>query len=129
MWLASRPRGKPCLTAPLLGSKCRVVVLLSQHRVCTWHAPKKPAPDYAPWIPSSVLSHSFSISLEWSGRAAPFRRRRTSTHSFCGPVLELVVLEVKASGTPGPESGTPWCFLMNARGNDHSIGIRILSLW
>jgi methanogenic corrinoid protein MtbC1 len=48
--------------------------------------------------------------------------------SFCERVFELVALEVNACGTP---SGIRHAlvFVMNARGNKHRLGIRILSLW
>jgi hypothetical protein len=49
--------------------------------------------------------------------------------SFCEEVFELVVHEVDAAGAPSSGIRPAIVFLMNARGNDHTLGIRILSLW
>ena len=70
----------------------------------------------------------YLIGIEWESSLITVDDEHRFT-SFCERVFELVVLEVKASSTPGPEIRHCIVFLMNARGNHHSLGIRILSLW
>jgi hypothetical protein len=70
----------------------------------------------------------YLIGIEWENSLITVADEHRFT-SFCERVFELVVLEVKASSAPGPGIQHPIVFLTNARGNDHSLGIRILSLW
>lgn len=70
----------------------------------------------------------YLIGLEWETSLITVADEHRFT-SFCERVFELVVPEVKAAGASIPGTRDALVFLMNARGNDHNLGIRILSLW
>jgi methanogenic corrinoid protein MtbC1 len=70
----------------------------------------------------------YLIGIEWESSLITVADEHRFT-SFCERVFELVKLEVKAASRPMPSIRAAMVFLMNARGNDHSLGIRILSLW
>ena len=70
----------------------------------------------------------YLIGVEWESHLITVADEHRFT-SFCERVFELVVPEVKAPGAPIPGTRDALVFLMNARGNNHSLGIRILSLW
>jgi methanogenic corrinoid protein MtbC1 len=70
----------------------------------------------------------YLIGIEWESSLISVADEHRFT-SFCERVFELVVLEVKASSPPEPNIRHAIVFVMNARGNGHSLGIRILSLW
>jgi methanogenic corrinoid protein MtbC1 len=70
----------------------------------------------------------YLIGVEWESSLITVADEHRFT-SFCERVFELVVLEVKAASAPMPGIRSAIVFLMNARGNDHTLGIRILSLW
>ncbi len=70
----------------------------------------------------------YLIGIEWESSLITVEDEHRFT-SFCERVFELVVLEVKAVSAPMPGIRRPIVFLMNALGNDHSLGVRILSLW
>jgi methanogenic corrinoid protein MtbC1 len=70
----------------------------------------------------------YLIGVEWEKSLITVADEHRFT-SFCERVFELVVLEVAANYAPAPCVRPPTVFLMNAHGNEHSLGIRILSLW
>jgi methanogenic corrinoid protein MtbC1 len=70
----------------------------------------------------------YLIGIEWESDLITVADEHRFT-SFCEQVFELLELEVMAAGTPMPAIRPATVFLTNARGNDHSLGIRILSLW
>jgi len=70
----------------------------------------------------------YIIGLEWESSLITVADEHRFT-SFCERVFDLVVLEVKATDPPITGSRHALVFLMNARGNNHTLGIRILSLW
>jgi methanogenic corrinoid protein MtbC1 len=70
----------------------------------------------------------YLIGVEWESSRITVADEHRFT-SFCERVFELVVLEVEATRAPTSTIRHPLVFLMNARGNNHSLGIRILSLW
>jgi methanogenic corrinoid protein MtbC1 len=70
----------------------------------------------------------YLIGIEWESNLITVADEHRFT-TFCEQVFEIVVLEVKAAGASVPGIRPAVVFLMNARGNDHTLGIRILSLW
>jgi methanogenic corrinoid protein MtbC1 len=70
----------------------------------------------------------YLIGIEWEISEITIADENRFTR-FCEHVFELVKLEVASRGIPGGETRRALVFLMNARGNTHSLGIRILSLW
>ena len=70
----------------------------------------------------------YLIGVEWETNLITVADEHRFT-SFCERVFELVVPEVKAGDVPIPGTRDALVFLMNARGNHHNLGIRILSLW
>ncbi len=70
----------------------------------------------------------YLIGVEWESQLINVADEHRFT-SFCERVFELVVPEVKAAGASIPGTRDALVFLMNARGNNHTLGIRILSLW
>lgn len=69
----------------------------------------------------------YIIGIEWEISEITIADENRFT-SFCEHVFELVKLEVASRGIPA-ETRRALVFLMNARGNTHSLAIRILSLW
>ena len=70
----------------------------------------------------------YLIGLEWESRLITVADEHQFT-SFCEHVFELLVPEIKAAGPPTSGVRHALVFLLNARGNSHTLGIRILSLW
>jgi methanogenic corrinoid protein MtbC1 len=70
----------------------------------------------------------YLIGIQWENSLITVADEHRFT-TFCERVCEMVALEVEAVGAPIPGIRRPIVFLMNARGNDHNLGIRILSLW
>jgi methanogenic corrinoid protein MtbC1 len=70
----------------------------------------------------------YLIGIEWESSLITVADEHRFTR-FCERVFELIVLEVKSAGVPLYEARHALVFLMNARGNNHNLGIRILSLW
>lgn len=70
----------------------------------------------------------YLIGIEWESNLITIADEHRFT-TFCERVFELVELEVKAASEPISKIQPATVFLMNARGNDHILGVRILSLW
>ena len=70
----------------------------------------------------------YIIGIEWESSLISVADEHRFT-SFCERVFELVELKISPAGAPPPRIRPAMVLLMNARGNDHSLGIRILSLW
>jgi methanogenic corrinoid protein MtbC1 len=70
----------------------------------------------------------YLVGIDWESNLITVADEHRFT-SFCERVFELVELEVKAASEPIPRIRAAVVFLMNAHGNDHGLGIRILSLW
>jgi methanogenic corrinoid protein MtbC1 len=70
----------------------------------------------------------YLIGVEWETSLISVADEHRFT-SFCERVFELVALQLPDGAAPTPGIRQPLVFLMNARGNNHRLGIRILSLW
>jgi methanogenic corrinoid protein MtbC1 len=69
----------------------------------------------------------YLIGSEWESGLITVADEHRFTR-FCERVFVLVRLEVRAR-LPAPEISPTLVFLLNARGNHHTLGIRILALW
>ena len=70
----------------------------------------------------------YLIGVEWESSLITIADEHRFT-GFCEQVFDLIVLEVKAAAAPSRGIRQPLVFVMNAHGNNHRLGIRILSLW
>jgi len=70
----------------------------------------------------------YLIGIEWEISEITIADEHRFT-CFCEHVFELVKREVASRKIPSAKTRRVLVFLMNARGNSHSLGVRILSLW
>jgi len=70
----------------------------------------------------------YRVGDDWkSGRITIAEQQRFST--FCDHIYELIKLQVKSTGVTFSAGRQALVFLFHLPGNDHSLGLRILSLW
>lgn len=70
----------------------------------------------------------YRIGAEWESHEITVADEHRFT-SFCERVFELVKLEAITAGAPNQGDCHAQVFLTNARGNSHTLGIRIVALW
>ncbi len=70
----------------------------------------------------------YLIGSEWESGIITVADEHRFTR-FCECVFELIKLEVKAAGGPALGMRHAPVFLMAARGNHHTLGVRMLALW
>jgi methanogenic corrinoid protein MtbC1 len=70
----------------------------------------------------------YVVGLEWECGLISIAEEQRFT-GFCERVFELVKLEVDRVGPVAPRERHALVFVINADGNDHTLGSRIVALW